>query len=101
MATNPHIYADILRAIADGKPMQILTEQGWSACSHSCALQQLSLRMSRIRIAPEPRYQWLVRDDRNFFRLTNEHYSSAEEASRGCGPGATILKLIEETRRDE
>ena len=61
---TPHPYAEILRAIADGKQIQRLVGiDEWYDVSHNDALHYVreataQLRHTDLRIKPEPRTAW-------------------------------------------
>ena len=79
--TTPHKCAEVLRAIADGKPVQFrLTnsfDKEWEDLDTSASFSILQGLAVEYRIKPKPKvkkYRWVFSDSCSGLEISSEHY---------------------------
>lgn len=99
--TTPHKYAEILRAIADGIPVQayhpLSPEKGWQDIDTNLSFSVFLSGGVEYRIKPKPlikKWRWVYQKDDGYLGLTASYYA---DQSEWVGPGGLFVQKIEST----
>lgn len=92
---------ELLRAMADGKQMQICIADTYSDCDSSIALRHIAwmatgMSYSKIRIKPEPIECWVTfYPERNAYGKFGGAYNTKEMAEINASVGGCIIHMRE------
>lgn len=102
--TTPHKCAEILRAIADGKPVQFrLTNtvcKEWEDLDTNASFSIFQGLAVEYRIKPKPlikKWRWVVVEPSKTLSITNSHYSDPKDWEQKFGLGYKLLQKIDST----